>query len=148
MTVDEQIKILESNSEFERKDGDLQGCLNFRQLANWLKDYKKLLEQKPCGDCISRREAIKMFTYNSKGEHIPDYDCDNFPVQIAMKTVKEMLRDLPSVTPQPKMGKWEWKPHPVLPYTGNWYCSECNLIGQSVYDYCPSCGAYMQEAEE
>ena len=43
MTIDEQIKILESNSEFERKEGDLQGCLNFRQLAEWLKDYKRLL---------------------------------------------------------------------------------------------------------
>ena len=43
MTLDEQIKILESNAEFERKDGDLQGCLNFRQLAEWLKDYKRLL---------------------------------------------------------------------------------------------------------
>ena len=43
MTIDEQIKIFESNSEFERKDGDLQGCLNFRQLAEWLKDYKRLL---------------------------------------------------------------------------------------------------------
>lgn len=43
MTIDEQIKILESNAEFERKYGDLQGCLNFRQLAEWLKDYKRLL---------------------------------------------------------------------------------------------------------
>ena len=43
MTIDEQIKLLESNAEFERKNGDLQGCLNFRQLANWLKDYKQLL---------------------------------------------------------------------------------------------------------
>ena len=43
MTLDEQIKIFESNAEFERKDGDLQGCLNFRQLAEWLKDYKRLL---------------------------------------------------------------------------------------------------------
>ena len=52
-------------------------------------------------DCISRREAIKMFTYNYEGERIPDYDCDNYPVQIAIKTVKEMLRDLPPVTPKP-----------------------------------------------
>lgn len=43
MTIDEQIKLFESNAEFERKDGDLQGCLNFRQLVEWLKDYKRLL---------------------------------------------------------------------------------------------------------
>lgn len=41
MTIDEQIKILESNAEFERKDGDLQGCLNFRQLAEWMKELKR-----------------------------------------------------------------------------------------------------------
>ena len=40
MTIYEQIKILESNAEFERKDGDLQGCLNFRQLAEYLKELK------------------------------------------------------------------------------------------------------------
>lgn len=40
MTIDEQIKIFESNAEFERKYGDLQGCLNFRQLAKWLKELK------------------------------------------------------------------------------------------------------------
>ena len=40
MMIDEQIKIFESNSEFERKDGDLQGCLNFQQLAEWLKELK------------------------------------------------------------------------------------------------------------
>ena len=43
MTLDEQIKLLESDAEFARKDGDLQGCLNFRQLAEWLKEYKRLL---------------------------------------------------------------------------------------------------------
>ena len=44
MTIDEQIKLLESNAEFERKDGDLQGCLNFRQLAEWLKELKAYRE--------------------------------------------------------------------------------------------------------
>lgn len=45
MTIDEQITILENNAEHIRKEGDLQVCLNFRQLAEWLKDYKRLLEQ-------------------------------------------------------------------------------------------------------
>ena len=59
-----------------------------------------------------------MFTYNYKGERIPDYDCDNFPTQIYIKTVKEMLRGLPSVEPdvnkqkaiselQPPTDNWE-----------------------------------------
>lgn len=40
MALDEQIELLESNAEFEMKEGDLQGCLNFRQLAEWLKELK------------------------------------------------------------------------------------------------------------
>ena len=31
----------------------------FRQLAEWLKDYKKLKAQEPCEDCVSRQAAIE-----------------------------------------------------------------------------------------
>ncbi len=46
MTLDEQITILEHNSEYERTQGNLQGCLDFRHLVEWLKDYKCLLSSK------------------------------------------------------------------------------------------------------
>lgn len=45
--LDEVIKRYTSNAEFERTHGNLRGCLDFRQLAEWLKDYKRLLEQEP-----------------------------------------------------------------------------------------------------
>lgn len=44
MTLDEAIERYTSNAEYERTHGSLQGCLEFRQLAEWLKDYKRLLE--------------------------------------------------------------------------------------------------------
>lgn len=44
MTLDEQIKIFEDNAEYVRRDGDLMECLCFQQLAFWLTDYKRLLE--------------------------------------------------------------------------------------------------------
>lgn len=47
-------------------------------------------------DLISRREAIKMFSYKDDGTRIPEYDCDNWPVDIHIKDVKNMLRKLPS----------------------------------------------------
>jgi len=101
----------------------------------------RILEQESSEDAISRREAIKKFTYNYKGERIADYDCDNFPVQIDVKTVKEILRDLPPVTPQQKMGHCEDCKHfRKLPYhtdtlgkcvqhtgfypRGDWYCAD------------------------
>lgn len=108
----------------------------------------EILEQEQCEDCISRREAIKMFTYNYKGERIPDYDCDNFPVQIYVKTVKEMLRELPPVTPQPKVGQWEWNQYDANPKIGNFHCSLCHSIGRTYFDYCPYCGAKMGGEEE
>ena len=45
--LDEAIKRYTRNAEYERTHGNLQGCLEFRQLAEWLKDYKRLLEQEP-----------------------------------------------------------------------------------------------------
>lgn len=42
MTLDEAIKRYESNAEYERQHGNLQGCLDFRQLAEWLKELKSI----------------------------------------------------------------------------------------------------------
>lgn len=42
MTLDEAIKRFTSHAEYERQNGNLQGCLEFRQLAEWLEDYKKI----------------------------------------------------------------------------------------------------------
>lgn len=38
--LDEAIKRYANNAEFERTQGNLQGCLEFRQLANWLRELK------------------------------------------------------------------------------------------------------------
>ena len=35
-----------SNAEYERTHGNLQGCLEFRQLAEWLKELKKYKAEK------------------------------------------------------------------------------------------------------
>lgn len=47
MTLDEAIERYTRNAECERTHGDLQGCLEFRRLVEWLKDYKRLKEQEP-----------------------------------------------------------------------------------------------------
>ena len=41
MTLDETIERYTRNAEYERTHGNLQGCLEFRQLAEWLKELKK-----------------------------------------------------------------------------------------------------------
>lgn len=45
MTLDEAIKRYIDNAEYERIHGSLQGCLEFKQLAEWLKELKQLREQ-------------------------------------------------------------------------------------------------------
>lgn len=44
MTIDEAIKRYTDNAEYERTHGNLQGCLDFRQLAEWLKELKAYRE--------------------------------------------------------------------------------------------------------
>lgn len=44
MTIEEAIKRFQSNAEYERTHGNLQGCLEFRQLAEWLRKYQKIEE--------------------------------------------------------------------------------------------------------
>lgn len=41
MTLYEGIKRYTDNAEYERTHGNLQGCLEFRQLAEWLKELRK-----------------------------------------------------------------------------------------------------------
>lgn len=40
MTLDEAIKRYANNAEYERTHGNLQGCLDFKQLAEWLRELK------------------------------------------------------------------------------------------------------------
>ena len=42
MILEEEIKRLTDNAEYERTHGNLQGCLEFRQLAEWLRKYQKI----------------------------------------------------------------------------------------------------------
>ena len=41
MTIDEAIKRYTDNAEYERTHDNLQGCLDFKQLAKWLKELKE-----------------------------------------------------------------------------------------------------------
>ena len=54
MTIDEAIARYKNNAEYERTHGNLQGCLEFRQLAEWLKELKQIK------DIIARHDADSM----------------------------------------------------------------------------------------
>lgn len=42
MTLEESIKRYTDNAEYERTHGNLQGCMDFKQLAEWLRKYQKI----------------------------------------------------------------------------------------------------------
>lgn len=102
-----------------------------RQLAEWLKDYKRLLEQEPCDDAISRQEVVSYLC-----AHCPDdaecfNDCDDI----------KNIKSLPSVRPQePKIGYW-------IDSSNGWMCSECNNDNTFDTKYCPNCGVKMEREE-
>lgn len=53
------------------------------------------------------------------------------------------IMNLPSVTPQPKIGHWITKDVDI------YKCSECSTFNTDKDNYCPNCGARMEvEANE
>lgn len=247
MNLDEAIDRYTNNAEYERTHGSLQGYLEFKQLAEWLKDYKRLLEQQPCEDAISRQAALNSLIDNThldgydlaealdaieNKEKLPpvtqipiecddaisreavlkkiDYEVEHYckyleevddkrnaqtHVALVFDNIREEVEQLPSVTPKSivcedaisreellkaidtwdKFGytetgcfvrepKGDYVPYihyddvikcikgmpPVTPqkYGEMRICPSCGLDVHSDFDYCPRCGAKMQESEE
>jgi hypothetical protein len=70
MTLDEEIKRYFDNAEYERTHGNLQGCLEFKQLAKLLKElkaYRKICHKEHVDDYEVldkiRAEIEKLQTY-------------------------------------------------------------------------------------
>lgn len=58
--------------------------------------------------------------------------------------IDNVLKAIANGTVIPK-GHWIMKnPSPYEP----WRCSNCNSVGNNLYNYCPNCGAKMEADEE
>jgi len=126
--------------EFNKEEEDL--------IIRFLRDTAEMYQREnECKDCISRQEAIDAI----KKIHPVDteYDCTLYD----KIDVMYVLEDLPSVTPQPKIGKWieigiamegrKYKNHECD--MADAYC--CDYCGYNQYiktNYCPWCGAKME----
>lgn len=92
------------------------------------------IDQEQCEDCISRDAVMHILDevggdFDSPREAVVPIDC-----------IADMVSELPSVTPQPKMGRWIFDE--VLDH--HYYCSECKAMGVDYWDYCPNCGCAMK----
>lgn len=97
----------------------------------------KALEQQPCEDAINREDALMALT----GEWTEITD------EIIHRFIKR-IKKLPPVTSQPKIGHW------IRVDKDKCKCDKCEVISFiAMYpngdkNYCPNCGAKMQEVEE
>lgn len=138
MTLDEVIKRYTDNAEYERTHGNLQGCLEFRELADWLKELKQLREQQPCEDCISRKDVLAMKGFFRDEDGVLAY---------AVPT-GNILR-LKPVTPTRPTGKWidiQYFKADDTYYRPK--CPFCSVEPKEYSNYCPNCGADMRESED
>lgn len=110
----------------------------------------ELLEQEPCEDAVSRAELKKWLDIN-------------FSFGGALRKLElfdRLDRDLPSVTPQPKIGNWithEEKFNALgMAVKGGVKCSECGYTTHNTlhmelgcpFKFCPNCGAKMIDLQE
>ena len=91
--------------------------------TDYLNYLIEVLEQEPCEDCISRKQALEeidrtVFCYTHQA--------------------RQIIEDLPPVTPKTKTGHWQ-----------NNACSNCGIYNASAYkNWCPNCGCQMTEDTE
>lgn len=125
-----------------KKEYEVIGSLNMTdQISNEAYDQIMIVaedEPEECGDCISRQAVLDTIG------NVPDYD--DGMVWEALSHAQRDVALLPSVSPQPKMGQWNFTKH----YGRDYYvCSVCGMERMddhsSGWNYCPNCGAKMQE---
>lgn len=112
-----------------------------RQLAEWLTDYKRLKEQQPCDDCISRQAVIDTclnMYFNGYKEKDLIHDIKNLPPVTSQKTGYWILSDDGLYRPIcDKCGAHPWKGY--IPTVEE---------ATEVFKYCPNCGCRMVEPQE
>jgi DNA-directed RNA polymerase subunit RPC12/RpoP len=148
MKLDDAIKHCEEVAKSECNECGKE----HRQLTEWLKDYKRLKEQEPSDDAISRSEITSKIEEWADGFENGEY-FSGHSVADAIRVCSGMADELPSVMPLHKKGKWI-KEYDNSALDGLYHCSICgrklwihNEESVSDYPYC-HCGAEMESENE
>lgn len=145
MTTEEALKILDTIPTISKQVDALEMAIKALERASCIKEKCaycphcehcdvddetlaiKALE--PCEDCISRQAVL---------EQARDYGSNTYLIPV------NSVKTLPSVKPTRPTARWER-------FAGDYNkCSKCGKLAKFYfnYEYCPGCGAKMQEVEE
>ena len=112
----------------------------------------KALEQEPYNDAISRQAVLDYCYQLINVEHQQGSDEMNYGQErvAQTETILHHLEFMPSITPQPKMGRWIEERNDYEEIT-RWHCSRCyddsGFTTTCKWDYCPNCGAKIEVSE-
>ena len=143
MTREEAIKLfrreIECLSHDKCSDCILEyGCdpMNTPTDSKYIEAYGMAIESlsaEPCDDAISRQAVLEAIMTNCILEN--EYN-------LTSSRIKKAVESLPPVTPKPKM--WHWIRCDILQ---EFKCSECRMCFRDKSNFCPNCGAKMEETE-
>jgi rubrerythrin len=152
MTREEKISRLKDIlSEINENDNAV--CYLTSEDNELIESAIEALEQEPCEDAISRKEALEALEQEE-----PLVWCDGADEIAAYNQWSsdvDTIKNIPSVQPKPKTGHWEpmWYGGYAdgCPVWEEWDCSECgyehNGLEDTLTNYCPNCGAKMESEE-
>ncbi len=119
----------------------------------------QVLKQEPCEDCINRQVAIDslwkaLYEYEDRTEKqfqesdeldIGDWIVHRIFVQNMSDIDRQMILNVPSVTPKQKTGHWvKINPYPMQMH--DYRCSECyHETDDNTENYCSECGSRMED---
>ena len=159
MTNEEAISLINKlflKADFTDAYGDMEDTESYEEA---IKTVTEVLKQDPCEDCISRQAVTDALNkYFARIGKLKRRGLTIGEKAISLDMVG-IIKNLPLVTPQPKVGQWEYVRYDYNPNIGNWHCSECRNIviecvnkytegGIPTYNYCPNCGSKMIEPLE
>lgn len=79
-------------------------------------------------------------------KRIPDTDCDNFPIMLHIRDVRRAILKAPAVDAvQVRHGRWTKTYRSGMLVKTGCVSSCCDMWSGWQSDYCPSCGARMDE---
>ena len=130
-------------------------CENVLRMKISKEELKQILlngiqKQQPCDDCISRKALINELKLGYFNKDLQEGKNDPCVIDAMIDWAIRTSKRLPSVTPQPKIGKWIAQD--IHNCHTDFKCSECGYIHSfmylygeptAYYTYCPNCGAKM-----